>query len=53
VGSPSSTTTRSSPTTGITKVRYLWRQTHGRRRPPVLRAAALRQLRRAAPVSVL
>ena len=34
-------------------VRYLWRQTHGRRCATVLRAAALRQLRRAAPVSPL
>ena len=42
-----------SPTTGITVVRYMRWQAHGRRCAPVLRAAALRQLRRAAPVSPL
>ena len=52
VGCPSSTT-RSRPTAGAVVVRDLWRQTHGRRCATVLRAAALRKLRRAAPVSPL
>ena len=52
VGSPG-TTTRSRPIAGAVVVRNLWWQTRGRRRPSVLRAPALRQLRRAAPVSVL
>ena len=50
---PRAVVLRSPTTNSTTVVRYLWRQAHGRRRPTVLREAALRQLRRATPVSAL
>ena len=50
---PRAVVLRSPTTIGSTVVRNLWRQAHGRRRPSVLRAAALRQLRRATPVPAL
>jgi hypothetical protein len=50
---PRAVVLRSPTTNSTTVVRYLWRQPHGRRCATVLRAAALRQLRRAAPVSPL